>query len=100
MAGARELLRGSQAGRAGTDDGDGCAELLLRRLRLNPAFLPGALDDFELDLFDRHRVIIDAEHASGFAWGGTEAACELREVVRGVEAFDGFAPPVFVHEVV
>ena len=58
------------------------------------------VDDADLDLLDRDRVVVDAEHAGALAGGGAEAARELREVVRGVEAVDGLAPAVPVDEVV
>ncbi len=45
VAGAAQLLRGREARRAAADDGDALAGVLLGRLGMNPAFVPGALDD-------------------------------------------------------
>ena len=45
MAGARELLRGGEPGRARADDGDLLAGLGLRRQRRDPAFGQGAVGD-------------------------------------------------------
>ena len=55
MAGARELLRAGEARRPGADHGDALAGLDLGRLRLDPALLPGAVDDRAFDRLDRHR---------------------------------------------
>src|SRR4029078_12323390 len=65
------------------------------------ALVPGAGDDRELDLLDRHRVaFLDLEHARGFARCGAETARELGEVVRAVQLCSRLAPPVAVDEVV
>ena len=45
VAGAAKLLRGGEACGAAADDGDALAGGLLGRLGMNPAFVPGALDD-------------------------------------------------------
>ena len=45
VAGAAQLLRGGQACRAAADDGDALAGVVLGRLGMDPAFVPGALDD-------------------------------------------------------
>src|SRR5690606_28030710 len=49
MAGASQLLRAGEAGRSRADDGDSLASLARRDLRLDPAFLPAAVDDRALD---------------------------------------------------
>ena len=71
------------------------------RLRHDPALLPGAVDDRELDLLDRDRVaLVDLEHARRLARGGAEAAGELGEVVRPVQLLDRLVEAVAVDEVV
>jgi hypothetical protein len=65
-----------------------------------PTLVPGPIDDLDLDLLDGHRVGVDAEHARRLARRRAKAAGELGEVVRGVQAVDGVAPVVAVHEVV
>ena len=53
VAGAAQLLRGRQSGGSAADDGDALAGVVLGRLGMNPAFVPGALDDGALDQLDR-----------------------------------------------
>ena len=98
---AVQLLRGGETRRAGADDGDAPARALARRLRDDPALLPGAVDDRELDLLDRHRIaLVDLEHARRLARRGAEAAGELGEVVRPVELLDRLVEPLAIDEVV
>ena len=97
---AVELVGGGEARGAGAHDGDLLARPLLRRLRAHPAALERALDDRDLDGLDRHRVVVDPEHARAFAGRGAEAARPLREVVRRVQPLNGVLPVVAVHEVV
>ena len=53
---------------------------------VDPALVPRAVDDRELDLLDRDRVaLVDLEHARGLARRRAEPAGELREVVRPVQ---------------
>ncbi len=64
LTGAHELLRAGETGGPGSDDADAPACANRRRLRDDPAFVPGAIDDRALDLLDRHRVaFLDLEHA-------------------------------------
>jgi len=37
---------------------------------MNPAFVPGALDDAALDQLDGDGGLVDAQHAGGFAGAG------------------------------
>ena len=101
VAGPGELLGRGQPGRAGPDDrhpppglrlegGTGC----------HPALVPGPVDDRHLDLLDRHRVGVDAEHARRLARRRAQPPGELGEVVGGVQALDGGLPLVPVDEVV
>ena len=58
VAGARELLRGREPGGPGADDRD----LLARCARVgddrrDPALVPRPVDDLDLDLLDRDRVL-------------------------------------------
>ena len=89
VAGAGQLLGGGEAGRAGADDGDGLAGQALRRAGGDPAVGEGLLDGRDLDLLDRHRGLVDPEHAGGLAGRRAEPAGELREVVGGVQPLDG-----------
>ena len=70
VAGAAELLGGGEASGPGADDGDAALGALLRRLGVDPALAPGALDDADLDLLDGDGVVVDAEDAGGLAGAG------------------------------
>src|SRR5262249_40140090 len=94
MAGAVELLGGGETGRARADDRHPLARARARRLGLDPAGLERVLDDAPLDGLDRDRGVVDAEDAGAFTRGRAERARELGEVVGGVQALDGLAPPV------
>jgi hypothetical protein len=94
VAGPGELLGRSQPRRSGPDDRDRAAGRPLRRLRLNPALVPGPVDDRDLDLLDGHRVAVDAQHAGALARRRAQPAGELREVVGRVQPLDRFLPVV------
>ena len=101
LARPRELLRAGEPGRPGADDGDAAAGLPSRRLRLDPAFAPAAVDDRQLDLLDRDGVtLVDLEHAGRLARSRAEPAGELGEVVRSVELLERLLPTVAIDEVV
>src|SRR5438034_2360889 len=101
VAGAVQLLRAGETRRPGADDGDRLPGAAARRLRGDPALLPGARDDCELDLLDRDRVrLLDLEHARRLARRGAEAPGELREVVRAMQLPDRLVPAVAIDEVV
>ena len=68
--------------------------------RHDPAFVPAAIDDRVLDVLDRDRRLVDAEHARAFARRRADAAGELREVVRLVQALERFVPQAAIDEVV
>ena len=60
----------------------------------NPAFSKGVLDDRLLDDLDRHRRLVDAQHAGRFAGRRADAAGELREIVGRMQHANGVAPAV------
>ena len=64
------------------------------------AFFPTLVDDRGLDVLDRDRRRVDAEDARAFAGRGADAASELREVIRLVEAFERLFPQATVNEIV
>src|SRR5690606_30878645 len=74
VAGAGELLRAGEPRGARAHDGHGLAGLARGRLRLDPAFLPPAIDDRALDRLDRHRLVDDVERAARLARRGADAA--------------------------
>ncbi|OIQ88657.1 hypothetical protein GALL_294800 [mine drainage metagenome] len=100
MPGARQLLRGRQAGRAGTHHGDALAGLVGRRLRHDPTHLPALVDDGVLDRLDAHRGLVDAQGAGRLARRGADAPGELGEVVGRVQRVQRAAPVALPHEVV
>src|SRR5205823_10095321 len=101
MSAPVQLLRGGEPRRAGADDRDGSPAPRYGRLRDDPALLPRARDDRQLDLLDRDCVaLLDLEHARRLARRGAQPAGELRKVVRAVQLLDRVAPAVAVDEVV
>ena len=100
MAGAIELIGRGQAGRSRSDDRDPLAGAHLRRPRRDPAFVERALDDRDLDRLDGDRIVVDPEDARSFARRRTQAAGELREVVRRVQTINRRLPAIAVDEIV
>ena len=75
LACPRELLGAGEPGRPGADDSDASPGLPGRRLRLDPAFAPAAVDDRQLDLLDRDGVtLVDLEHTGRLARSRAEPA--------------------------
>ena len=62
-----QLLRRGQARGAGADDRDFLPGANVGRLGMDPAFRESAIDDGLFDLLDRHRRLIDPQHARRFA---------------------------------
>src|SRR5580700_5143495 len=100
MAGARQLLGASHAGRSRADYGNALASLPRRDLGHDPAFFPAAVDDRALDCFYRDRVVVDVQRAGGFARRRTDPAGEFREIVGGVQRDQRVLPLLAVDEVV
>src|SRR6476659_6368040 len=100
VSSARELLRGGRARGPGTYDRDLLAALGRSDFRLQPAIVPGAIDDGAFDGFNGDRVVVDVERAGGFARRGADAAGEFREIVGRVQVARGFFPIVLIDEVV
>ena len=53
-----------------------------------------------LDQLDRHRRLIDAQHAGSFARRRADAAGELRKIVGRMQTADRALPAAVIHEVV
>src|SRR6516164_1404881 len=100
VAGAAELLGGSETSGPGAYDGDAFTGADGGRFGDDPAFGEGAIDDGALDGLDGDRRFVDAENASGFARGGADASGEFGEVVGRVEDAHRFLPAAFEDEVV
>jgi hypothetical protein len=88
------------SGRARPDDSDRLAAAQLGVIRHDPAVGPRPLGDAQLDLLDRHGVVVDVEHARRLARRGADEAGELGEVVGRVQLLDGALPVAAVDEVV
>ena len=67
---------------------------------MNPSFSKPALDNAFLELLDRHRWLVDAEHARGFAGCWTDASSKLWEIVCSVQLSYRLSPLAAVYEVV
>src|SRR6185312_14857732 len=80
VAGAVELIRRSEPGRPGPDDGDALAGAPCRRTRHDPAFVERAVDDRDLDRLDRDRIVADPEDARALARRRAEPPGELGEI--------------------
>ena len=95
-----ELGGHRQTGRAGADHGDRLAGAAARWVGHHPPLLERPLGDRHLDLLDRHRVVVDRQHAGRLTRGRTYPAGELGKVVGGVELVDRLVPLVPIDEVV
>ena len=100
VAGLVQLRGGAKSRGTGADDRDFLAGAHLRRLGHDPAFFPAVVDDGALDVLDRDRRRIDAEHAGAFARRGTDAAGELGKVVGLVQPIERFVPQAAIDQIV
>src|SRR3569833_3599412 len=100
VAGSTELLRSGETCGSAADYCDTLARVVLRRLRLDPSFIPGALDDAAFDNLDRDSGSVDAEHTGRFAGSRADAARKLGEVVRRMKAANRALPTAVVSKVV
>ena len=100
VARAIQLLRGGEARRARTDDGNSLPGARLGRFRLDPAFFPCAVDDGFFDQFDRDGRFVDPQDARRFAWRGANAPGKLRKIISGMEDADRILPAVAIDEIV
>src|SRR5207248_6369725 len=64
---ATQLLRGSEAGRTGADDGHFESRATSGGARLNPTLRESAIGDGLFDVPDTHRIVDETEHTGGFA---------------------------------
>ena len=62
-----ELMSGRQTGRARADDGHATTCALLGYLGLHPALLERVVDNGALDVLDRYRALVDAQHTAALA---------------------------------
>ena len=92
VAGARELLRAGQP--AGPEPTTAIFLPVLVRgdFRLEPAIVPGAIDDGAFDGLDGDGIVVDVERAGGFARRRADAAGEFRKIVGRVQVARGFFP--------
>ena len=100
MAGAAKLLRRRHAGRAGADDRDPLAGLLLRRIGADVAGLVSLVGDRLLDRLDGDRNVLEVQRAGFLAGRRADAAGEFREIVGRVEVADRVLPVAIIDEVV
>ena len=100
MAGARKLLRGSQTGRTGTDNGNRLARLSYRQNRSDKTFIKAAIDNVPFDNADRDRIFIDAEDAGTFARRRAETSGEFWEIVRTVQRLQRIIPTSTIDEII
>src|ERR1700693_3450711 len=100
VPGARELLRARKPRGAGAYDRDLLAGLVLGYFRLEPAIVPGAVDDGAFDGLDGDGIVVDVERAGGFARRRADAAREFRKIIGRVQVARGFFPIAAIHQIV
>src|SRR5215813_44771 len=100
MPRAVQLLCCSQTGGARAHHSNGFARSPLGRIWFHPTFVESAFDDRQLDGANRHRLVVDAEHAGALAGSGAERPGELGKIIRGMKSSQRFLPTVAVDEVV
>ena len=100
VTGTRELLGGGEAGGTGTDHDDTLTCSDGWHHRHNPALVERPVDDFDFDLFDRYRRLVDSQHTRRFARSRAQPTGELGEVVGCVESVDGVLPVTPIDEIV
>src|ERR1700681_3318105 len=100
VAGACQLLRAGEPRRAATDHRDLLVGLGGRDFRIDPAIVPGAIDDGAFDGFDGDGIVVDVERAGGFARGRANASGELRKIIGRVQIARGFFPVAGIDQVV
>ena len=84
MAAVVELGRDRKSGRTGAHHRHPLARPAAGRLGHDPALGKCPLHDRELDLLDRHRIVIDRQDAGRLARCRADQAGELGKVVGGV----------------
>jgi hypothetical protein len=100
VAGARELLRAGHPRGAGADHRDLLAGFAGRDFRLDPAIVPGAIDDGAFDRLDGDGIVVDVERAGRLARRRANPPGEFREIVGRVQVARGFFPVVLVDQIV
>ncbi len=100
MPSPRELLRTGEPRRSRANHSDFFAGLHIGEFGFDPAVRPGAIDDRALDGFDCHRTIVNVQRASGFARCRTNAAGELRKIIRRMKIARSLLPIGVIDEVV
>ena len=85
---------------SGTDDGDGVPGDPVGDDRGDESGGESVVDDGDLDLFDRHGRLVDAEDAGVLTGGRAGPTGEFGEVVRRVEQLHGTRQLPTVHGVV
>src|SRR3984893_5287076 len=100
MSSAIQLLRSCKPGRPRTYHGDSFARARFGKLGLDPSLFPGPVDNRFFDQLNRDWRLIDAQYASRFAGGGTNAAGKLREIIGGGQYAERFFPVIAINEVI
>ena len=100
MPRAGKLLRRRHSGRARADNSHFFSGFCLRRLRMHPTLVPGAVDDGVLNRLDAYRVVIHIQRTGGFAGRWTNATRELGKIIGAVQNINGILPVAPVNQVV
>ncbi len=100
MPGTGELLGAGQSRGARANHCHILSRPVNGQNRLDPAFLPTAVDDLAFDGFYGDRVVVDVERARRFAGRGTDAAGEFRKVVGRMQCPERRPPLFAIDEIV
>ena len=100
MAGARQLLRGGKAGRAGAHHRNRLAGFPGGDLRMDPAFFPAPIHDLAFDGLDGDRIVLDVQGTGRLARRRAAPAGEFREIVGGMQRVRRRAPLVAIDQIV
>src|SRR5690606_28856008 len=100
MTDTGELLSGGKAGRAGPDDRDLPAGLVVGDLRSDAAPANGLAGAGRFDRLNRYGYLLEVQRAGLRARRGADAAGELEQIVGRVQIARGLFPVVIVADIV
>ena len=100
VPGAAKLLRRGQSRRPGADNRDPLPRLKRGRLGNDPALRKATVGNRLFNLLNRHRRLVNAQHARRLAGRGADAAGELGKIVGRVQPAYRLFPAVLVDQLV
>ena len=95
-----QLLRRGQARGPRANNNHSLACFLRRHLRRHPTFSPCSVNNFNFNLFDRHCIRVNAEHACRFARRRAQSPREFRKIICRMQALDRVSPISAIHKII